>query len=357
MPDNQTHQRHWGSTAERVGRNLSAAPKGLIGLALGAGAALTGMAFWASHHSKEAEQANPPMGSFMEVGGVRLHVLARGSGRPVVFIHGLGGMVQDWTLSLLDRASRQCRAIAFDRPGYGWSERPNWSRWVPEKQAELLMRATRRMGVERPVVVGHDFGALVALAWALDMPEDVAALVLLSGYYYPTGRLDLPLLAAQSVAGFGAVARNTVSPMLGKAAWPKVQEKLFEPNPVPPAMALYPVEMMLRPGQMRAQSDDLAQLKAAAARLSPRYGEIRVPVVVVAGDSDRIADPVAQSIHLHRDIPHSALKVLAVTGHMPHHSNPNEVLSAMDLAWHESDVQARALMAPVKPAGEARPSA
>ncbi len=346
---------HWDSTAQRVGRNLASAPKGLIGLALGAGAALTGLAFWASHHSRETEQANPPMGTFMEVGGVRLHVLKRGSGRPVVFIHGIGGMVQEWTLSVLDRAARQSQAIAFDRPGHGWSSRPSWSRWVPEKQAELLMRATRRMGIERPVLVAHSFGTLVALAWALDWPEDVAALVLISGYYYPTGRLDLPLLAAQNIAGLGAVARNTLSPMLGKAAMPKLMEKLFEPNPVPDAMALYPTDMMLRPGQMRAQAEDLGQMKAAAQRLSPRYGEVHVPVVIVAGDSDRVVDPVAHSIHLHRDIPHSALKVLPETGHMPQHTAPGEVLAAIDLAWHEADVQAHALMVPHKPAGDVHP--
>jgi pimeloyl-ACP methyl ester carboxylesterase len=346
---------HWDSAAQRVGRNLAFAPKGLIGLALGAGAALTGLAFWASHQRRETEQANPPMGSFMEVGGARLHVLTRGSGRPVVFLHGLGGMVQDWTLSLLDRAARNSRAIAFDRPGYGWSNRPTWSRWVPEKQAEVLLRATRRMGVERPVLVAHDFGTLVALAWALEAPEEVAALVLLSGYYYPTGRLDVPLLSAQSIAGLGAVARNTLSPMVGRTAMPKVMEKLFEPNPVPDAMALYPTDMMLRPSQMRAQAEDLAQLKAACQRLSPRYGDIRVPMVIMAGDSDRIVDPVVHSIHLHRDIPHSALKVLPETGHMPHHTAPSEVLAAIDMAWHESDVQARALMAPARPAGDAHP--
>jgi pimeloyl-ACP methyl ester carboxylesterase len=348
MPNSQ-------STAPRAGRSFAFAPKGLAGLALGAGAALTGLAAWTAHHRRETEAANPPMGGFMEVGGVRLHVLSRGAGRPVVFIHGIGGMVQDWTLSVLELVARQWHAIAFDRPGHGWSARPSGRCWGPERQAELLMRAVRRMGGERPVLVAHSFGTLVALAWALDWPEDVAALVLVSGYYYPTGRLDLPLLAARDITGLGAVARHTLLPLLGKAALPKLMEKLFEPAPVPAAMALYPAGMMLRADQIRAQAEDLGQLRAAARRLSPRYGEISVPVVIVAGDSDRVVDPVAHSIHLHRDIPHSALKILPETGHMPHHTKPGDVLAAIDLAWHEAEVQARALMAPHRPAGSAHP--
>ena len=57
--------------------------------------------------------------------------------------------------------------------------------WGPSEQASLLLRALAHLGIERPVVVGHSWGALVALAMALESPEDVAGLVLLSGYYYP----------------------------------------------------------------------------------------------------------------------------------------------------------------------------
>ncbi|MGE5545871.1 MAG: alpha/beta fold hydrolase [Solirubrobacterales bacterium] len=345
--------RSWENTADRMARRVREAPKGLVGLALGAGAALTGLAFWSSQASKDAERANPPTGTFIEIGGAKLHYLARGSGRPVVFIHGLGGMIQDWTLSLADRAARGYRCIAFDRPGYGWSERPGWSRWSPEKQAETLRRAARRMGAERPVLVAHDFGTLVALSWALEYPEDVAGIVLIAGYYYSTRRIDIPLLSVPSMAGLGAVARNTVSPMLGRAAMPKVMERLFAPNPVPDVMSLYPTDMMLRPSQMRAQGEDLAHLKEATRRLSSRYGELRVPVVIVTGDGDTVVDPVTQSIRLHRDIPHSTVKVVAEAGHMVHHVAPADVMSAIDLAWHESELQALA-MGPVAGAASGR---
>lgn len=345
MASNRSSGRHWESTGERAGHTLRQTPKGMIGLVLGAGAALTGLAFWSRSQTRETERANPPAGSILEVSGVKLHAVAGGSGRPVVFLHGMNTMVQDWRLSLLDRAQRSWRCIAFDRPGYGWSERPGWSRWGPERQAEVMRRACRRMGVERPVLVGHSFGALVSLAWALDYPDDVAALVLISPYCYP-GRIKTPFLAAQSLGSLGGLARNTVSPMLGRAALGKAVERVFAPNPVPDAMALFPYDMNLRPAQMRTQAEEFAQMVPAARRLAERYGDIRSPVMILTGDRDNVVDPVVHAIRLHRAIPHSTLKVVPEMGHMLHHFAAPEVLSAIERAWHESDVQQRVLAPP-----------
>ena len=66
----------------------------------------------------------------------------------------------------------------------------------PAQQAELLHTALRQLGVERPVVAGHSWGTLVALALAERHQADVAGLVLLSGYYFWTLRPDALIVAA-----------------------------------------------------------------------------------------------------------------------------------------------------------------
>src|SRR5258705_14012339 len=78
---------------------------------------------------------------------------------------------------VMDHASGH-RFIAFDRPGFGHSERPRGRTWGPFEQADLLQRALMHLNIERPIVVGHSWGALVALAMALQRAEDVAGLVL-----------------------------------------------------------------------------------------------------------------------------------------------------------------------------------
>lgn len=330
--------------AVRLGEAL-ADHKGLLATALTAGAAMGGLTYWAQRRTRAVEQANPPMGNAIEVAGTRLHYVQRGQGRPVVFLHGLGAMIQDWQLSVLDRAARSWRALAFDAPGYGWSERPRWTRWTPERQAATMQRAARRLGAERPLLVGHSFGALVALAWALDHPDEVAGLVLLSGYYYPTRRLDFPLLATPALPAVGTLARHTVTPAVGRAMLPRMIERMFAPNPVPAAYSLFPMDMLLRPGQIRAEAEDIGEIREAARRLSRRYGEIKIPTIILAGEEDRIVDPVTQALRLHQEIRHSVLGTLPDTGHMLHHIHPDEVMAAIDQAWHEVDIGANAVAA------------
>src|SRR5690606_13428524 len=153
---------------------------------LAAGGAAVAAAF-VVYRARRAERENPPKGRFVEVGGVRLHYLERGQGQPLVLLHGNGSLIPEFEISgLIDRAARHYRVIAFDRPGFGYSERPRGRRWTPEAQAELLRQALVQLGIGQPIVLGHSWGCLVALALALLQPTAVRALVLLGGYYFPT---------------------------------------------------------------------------------------------------------------------------------------------------------------------------
>jgi pimeloyl-ACP methyl ester carboxylesterase len=180
-------------------RALANAPRpGAITIALGVATALAGAAVYNRAQSYRAERDNPPVGRLLELDGIRLHYLDEGpadagttgvgGGPPVVLLHGNTVMLDDWIVSgVFDLVARSRRVVAFDRPGFGYSERPRDRSWTPAAQANWLRRACRRLSVKRPVVVGHSWGTLVALAWALQAPQEVAGLVLVSGYYYPSG--------------------------------------------------------------------------------------------------------------------------------------------------------------------------
>ena len=94
------------------------------------------------HLARNAENDNPPAGQFLEVNGVRLHYVERGSGAPLVLLHGNGSMIQDFeTSGLIDLAAKNHRVIVFDRPGFGHSDRPRNVVWTPAAQAELIYGA------------------------------------------------------------------------------------------------------------------------------------------------------------------------------------------------------------------------
>src|SRR5947209_5645003 len=120
--------------------------------------------------SRLAELKNPPIGSFMECDGVRLHYVEFGEiGAPcVVLFHGNGSMIQDFLISgLAELLARNNRVVCFDRPGFGYTQRPRSRMWTATAQADLFVKALDQLGVRNPVVLGHSWGALVAIALGL----------------------------------------------------------------------------------------------------------------------------------------------------------------------------------------------
>jgi pimeloyl-ACP methyl ester carboxylesterase len=295
--------------------------------------AMAAAAIAVRYQTRKAEQANPPQGRFLEIDGVRLHYVERGEGPPLVLLHGNGTMIQDYELSgILDMASQRYRVIVFDRPGYGHSSRPRRTIWHPVAQAHLLHKALQRLGVEAATVVGHSWGTLVALSLALEHPADVNSLALLSGYYFPTARLDVPVLSPPAIPIIGDLMRYTISPLLGRLMWPGLMRLVFGPPRTPEHFKTFPRWMSLRPSQLRAAAAESAMMVPAALALRRRYRELTVPVMIVAGARDRVANADAHSKRLHRQLPGSTLQLVPGMGHMIHHLAPREVMAAIDAA-------------------------
>lgn len=299
--------------------------------ALIAGAGLAASFLYVQAKKQAAERAHPPAGKFVEVDGVRLHYLERGSGADLVLLHGSGLCADDFALSgLLDKAAARYRVIAFDRPGYGYSERPGGTGWTPEAQARLIYQALHVLRVERPIVVGHSQGAQVALAMALDYPRYVRAIALLAGYYYPGAGFDAPLAALPATPVLGRLLSYTVAPLAARLAWPRLVRRMFAPAPAPERFERLPEWMALRPSQLRAGATDSGQMVAAARRLSQRYAELTMPITLIAGSGDAMVDVDAQARRLHGAISHSELIVREGAGHMLHYTDPDAVLAAID---------------------------
>jgi pimeloyl-ACP methyl ester carboxylesterase len=283
--------------------------------------------------AKNAENDNPPAGQFLEVNGVRLHYVERGSGAPLVLLHGNGSMIQDFESSgLIDLAAKNYRVIVFDRPGFGHSDRPRNVVWTPAAQAELINSALHRLGVSHAIVLGHSWGASVAVALALKYPTWVQGLVLASGYYYPTLRPDVVALSAPAVPLVGDILGHTLSPIVSRVMWPLLMAKIFGPRSVPKKFEGFPKEMALRPSQIRASAAESALMIPDAFHYRDEYTNLKMPVVIVAGDEDRLVDIDAQSTRLHRDVPQSRFHRVPGTGHMIHQTATGVVMSAINEA-------------------------
>jgi pimeloyl-ACP methyl ester carboxylesterase len=300
----------------------------------GAALALAATAGYVQRRAARAERTHRPLGRFITVDGVRLHYMDEGDGPPLVLLHGLGSMVEDFVLSgLVREAGKRYRVIAIDRPGYGHSERPRRLRFGAAAQAGLVRKALQALDVHRPIVLGHSWGTLVAVALALEHPEVPRSLVLASGLYFPSARLDAPLLAPPAIPLLGDLLARTLSPLAARAMWPGWLRMVFGPAPVPEVFAAgFPTWLALRPGQLRAVGEDALATLGATLRTARRYRELTLPVVMVAGERDRYVSTRAHSARLHRLLPASRLLLSPHAGHMVHHSDLPLVLSAVDSA-------------------------
>lgn len=296
-------------------------------------ALLAGTAAFVQTRARKAERDNPPQGRFIEVGGVRLHYVERGEGEPLVLLHGNGSMIQDFeTSGLLAMAAERYRVIAFDRPGHGHSARPRSTIWTPAAQADLLHAALAKLGISRSIVLGHSWGASVAVALGLRHPQSVKALVLASGYYYPTFRADVALMSGPAIPLVGDILRYTIAPLIGNLMVPGMLRKIFGPAAVPARFAQFPIAMSLRPSQLRASASESALMIPDAFALQSHYRDLKMPVVIVAGRDDKLITTARQSARLHSEIPQSTFHSVPGVGHMVHHSDPYAVLAAIDEA-------------------------
>lgn len=305
-------------------------PGGLQTAALLGAAGLIASLLYVQTQKRQAERLHPPHGTFIDVDGVRLHYVEQGEGPALVLLHGNGVYAADFELSgLFEQAAKPYRVIAFDRPGFGYSERPGTRQWTPEQQAKLFYKALHQIGVERPILVGHSWGTLVALAMAIEFPKYIRAITLVSGYYYPNGRPDAALPSAPALPGIGHLLRHTIVPVLGSMLWTRFVRRMFAPAPVPERFGQLPKWIALRPSQINAGALEAAMLVPAARRLSARYAELTMPVAIIAGSEDQVVDPVHNARRLHDDIPHSELILEPGVGHMAHYAAPEHIVDAV----------------------------
>lgn len=312
-------------------------PRLALSLILAATTAIGGLALLTDRRAMAreaaAEAAYPPTGQFIGVQGVKVHAHVQGKGPDLVLIHGASGNTRDFTFALVDRLAQDYRVIAFDRPGLGWSDPLGEAGVSPFLQARLLQQAAAKLGVTRPIVLGHSYGGAVAMAWGLTDTPDTAALVIVSGATMPwPGGLG-PFYA---VTG-SRIGAATVIPAITAFAAPSqaegVIDGIFAPNPTPEGYADYVgAPLTMRRASLRANAAQVSGLKPYVTRMAEEYPKLDIPVELLHGTADTIVPAKVHAIPLARLLPDATLTLLPDVAHMPHHTHPDDVIAAIHRA-------------------------
>src|SRR5882672_1862175 len=261
----------------------------LVVVALLAGG-LGGLVIFTAITARRVETALPAGGQFIEVAGARIHYLDKGSGPSIVILHGLGGQMGNFTYALLERLTDEFRVILMDRPGSGYSRRAPGATGRLTEQAAIVAEFIRKLGLERPLLVGHSLGGAIALGVALDHPEVISGLALIAPLTHVPRNVPAPFRALDIKSNLLRwLVAWTVATPVGIRRGKAILDAIFSPEPAP---ADFPTRaggiLGLRPRSFYNTSKDMRAVNLDLGAMVGRYPSLRVPVRILYGTSDQV---------------------------------------------------------------------
>ena len=252
-----------------------------------------------------------------------------GTGPDLVAIHGTLMCLEDPWLGPIPALARHFRVLAVDRPGHGYSLRPRGRAADLWDQAVQIREAVRHLGLHRPVILGHSFGAAVALAYGMLHPDEIAGVVALAPICFPEPRLEQFLFGPRALPFGGDVLSGLLSAGSDKALLPLLWNAMFFPGTMPAGFAgAFPFDLAARPGQITAEGEDAGWLWPGLTRSVLGYAAMRTPVRLLAGGADLVVNTFVHGRRAAGLIPGAQIEILPEAGHMLHHSHPEAVVRA-----------------------------
>jgi pimeloyl-ACP methyl ester carboxylesterase len=281
------------------------------------------------------QRSYPQEGKRVEVTGATLNVVELGPrdapGSPIVLIHGASSNLKTMQQPLGDMLAGKHRVILIDRPGHGWSTRLREEDSTPAIQAKMIDEALGKLGVGPAIFVVHSWAGALGVRMALDYPTRVAGLVMLAPVLYPwkggVGRYN----DVVTTPVIGPLLAYTITLPLGYFLAGPGARNAFLPQIMPEHFVSdTAIPLLLRPREFLANARDLVTLKAAVAEQTPRYGDIRVPVVVIAGDADKTVWLDIHSRPFAAAVPSAKLIMLPGVGHIVQNAAPELVIREIE---------------------------
>ncbi|WP_417258878.1 alpha/beta fold hydrolase [Celeribacter sp.] len=259
-----------------------------------------------------------------------LHVESYGpEGAPsVVLIHGASGSTYDMTFSLAPKLAQDFRVYVVDRPGFGHSV--PLAREGLTAQATAIRAAIAQIDPRPPIVLGQSYGGAVALAWAVDAPDSLAALVLVSAPSHTWKGRPAWLYRLLAMPVIGGVLAWMIAAWVPPSHIDSEIEDVFAPQPTPKGYGAYfQPEMALRPATHMLNARQRVALKSQLESMVDAYPALQMPIESLHGEADKIVPIALHAQPLEAEITSNHLTTLTGIGHMPHHVATGAVVQAV----------------------------
>lgn len=303
-------------------------------------------------HASNRPASEPVARTVASLDGERAIAFAEaGRGPDCLAIHGTLTALEDMWLGPVPALAEHFRVIAVDRPGHGMSRRARLVDASPWRQATILHDFATAAGVRRPVLVGHSFGATVALAYAMLFPAETAGVVALAPVCFPELRLELLLFGPRASPFGGEGLTKALGVSLDPALLPGLWRAIFLPQAMPDRFAeRFPFALAARFEQMIAEGEDAAKLLPALFAMALRYRDCAVPTRLLGGSADLVVNNALHGLIAAQMMPRARFDWLPGLGHMIHHFAVDTIVEAA-LAVRATDngsTSAQGRLAPAK---------
>lgn len=273
-----------------------------------------------------------PDSRFVDIQGVSVHYKEVGEGNPVfIFLHGFAASLFSWHEVMRPLAAHG-RMIAYDRPAFGLTDRPivensnKMNLYGTEGQVEMLRNLMDVLGVEKATIVAHSAGGTVGMAFALKYPQKVQTLIFVGPAVYlysPVPSWAGRFLNKQPARIFGqAVIHPTraFTRQILRQTWhdtSRISEEI--------------INGYKKPFLSKGWEAGLWEFSLAphVKNLWKRSDELKIPVLVIAGDDDRVI-PTRHSRRLSEIIPGAKFQLVKACGHVPQEEKPEEFVNIVN---------------------------
>lgn len=299
----------------------------------------------ATARALQTDQTVNPDESRIPVGGTSLYVRAIGQGRPVIVLHGGPDFDHGYLLPDLDRLKDTFRLIYYDQRGRGRSaENVRPEDVTLTSDMDDLDRVRQHFRLEAPVLLGHSWGTVLALEYAVRQPTRVSHLILMNPA--PASAADVAVLRKAYLEKLGADMdrqRAIVASAAYQAGDPEAVIARYRIHFKPALSRAEDYERLMSTMQaafIRQGREGIVKARAVEDQLMrdtwqvpgydliPKLRSLRIPTLVIAGDHDFI--PVEVAEHVAQAIPNAELVTIKDCGHFAFLECAGEVRKALN---------------------------
>lgn len=245
--------------------------------------------------------------------GLMVNTVVKGSGPPIVLVHGLPGSAYDWAPLTDALAARGFQVFAYDRVGYGRSDARPDEDFTIAANARDLLGLLNTQDLHDATVVGWSYGGPVAIEAAGSDPSRISRLVLIGSGGPPEAAPEPPPALQRLIFSEPVLAWLRAVPPAGRAVQAAMSDEAYSDAPEPEWWLPQLAANMGRPDTPRTFQGEAERIGGGDASMDPVT--VGQPILLLHGDDDRLA-PLALGQWIESHARNADLEVVQGGSHM-----------------------------------------